>query len=83
MAIQIWEPRYRDMKVLVARYKLPPGGDIDIEIMKGARKGFYHVKNQSICSSPIEYMKTRNGRKIEMRAIPFDKLERVYRDDTF
>lgn len=77
MAIQVWEPRYRDMAVLVARFKIPAGGDINVEIMRGARKGLYHVTNESICSSPIEFMQTKSGKKLEMRAIPFSKLERI------
>lgn len=80
MAINIKEPRYRDMTVLVARFRLPPAQDVEIEIEKGARKGFYRAKSEVICSSPIEFMKTKNGRKLEMRAIPLSKLERIEND---
>jgi len=80
MTIQIKEPRYRDMTVLVARFRLPPAQDVEIEIEKGARKGHYLAKSEVICSSPIEFMKTKNGRKLEMRVIPLTKLERIEDD---
>ena len=77
MAIQIREPRYRDMAVLVARFRIPCGEDIKVEIQKGSRKGLYRIRNEAICSSPIEFMNTRSGKRLEMRAIPFSKLERL------
>jgi len=77
ITIKIWEPRYRDMTVLVARYRIPPASDIQVQIMKGARKGLYLVKSEAICSAPIEMMATKSKRKIEMRVIPFSKLERI------
>ena len=75
--VEIYEPRYKDMAVLVARFRIPPASDILVEILKGARKGLYKINSESICSSPIEFMKTRAGKRIEMRAIPFSKLERI------
>lgn len=75
--IKIKEPRYRDRKVLVARYRISCGQDITIEIQKGSYKGIYRVSNDDICSSDIESMKTRRGDTISMRAIPLDKLERI------
>ena len=32
--IEIWEPRYKDMTVLVAKDKIVAGKDVDIEITK-------------------------------------------------
>lgn len=75
--IKIREPRYRDQVVLVARYHIPCGNDITLEIEKGARAGIYKVKHEDIIKSPIESMKTRNGKAIQMRAIPLDYLERI------
>lgn len=75
--IKIKEPRYRDRRVLVARYRIPCGGDITIEILKGAYKGLYKATNDVICDSPIENMKTRNGASLSMRAISIDNLERI------
>ena len=74
--IKIKEPRYRDRKVLVARYRLACGSGADIEIMKGAMKGVYHASNETIINSDIESMKCRNGSTMQVRAIPLDLLER-------
>ena len=75
--IKIWQPRYRDNSCLVARFRIPCGRGINVEILKGARKGLYKVSSEDICSSPIETMRTKAGKFIEMRAIPLDKLVRV------
>lgn len=75
--IQIWEPRWRDRRVLLARYRLPAGQDVQVEIKKSAAKGLYRVPNTLICKSPIEDMKTKSGKTIKMRAIPLDEMERV------
>lgn len=75
--IIIKSPRYRDRTVLIARYKIPCGGDVDIEILYGAYKGKYHIKNKVLINSPIEGMETRQGKIIAMRAVPLDAMERV------
>ena len=79
--IKIKEPRYRDRKVLIARYKIPCGTDFRIEIEKGAYKGIYKVSNELVCKSPIESMKTRAGAQMQMRAVSLDELERVEDED--
>lgn len=73
----IKEPRYHDRTVLLARYKLPCGQDVEVMIMKGAYKGIYKISNEDICNSPIETMKTKAGKNMLMRAVPLDKLERI------
>lgn len=75
--IKIWEPRWRDRTVLIARYKIPCGADFQIEIVKSAAKGLYRVTNELVCKSPIETMKTKSGKTIQMRAVPLDELERL------
>lgn len=75
--IKIWQPRYRDNTCLVARFRIPCGGDIEVEILKGARKGLYKVMNRDICDSPIEKMRTKQGKLIDVRAIPLTKLIRI------
>lgn len=75
--IKIWEPRWKDRKVLIARYRIPCGVDFEIEIMKSSAKGIYRVTNELVCKSPIEIMKTKTGKEISMRAVPLDELERV------
>ena len=75
--IKIFEPRYRDRKVLLARYKLPCGQDVEVEIMKGAYKGVYKVANEVIINSALEYMTTKQGKQIMMRAVDLDVLEPI------
>ena len=75
--IKILQPRWRDRRVLIARYKIPAGCDFNIEITQSAAKGIYRVSNDLICKSPIESMKTKNGKAIQVRVVPLDELERV------
>lgn len=75
--IEIRAPRYRDRVVLLAKYHLTRGQDVDVKILYGAYKGNYHVPNDVICQSPVEPMTTKRGKQIAMRAVPLDKMERV------
>lgn len=75
--INIKSPRYRDRTVLLARYRLPCGQDVKVKITEGAYKGIYNVTNDVICKSPIEGMKTKQGKTIAMRAVSLDAMERV------
>lgn len=75
--IKIWQPRWRDRVVLIARYRIPAGQDFNIEITQGTAKGVYRIKNDLICKSPIESMKTRTGKTIQMRVVPLDEIEKV------
>ena len=75
--IEIRAPRYRDRVVLLAKYRLPCGQGVDVKILYGAYKGIYHVSNKAICESPIELMTTKQGKQIQMRAVPLDKMERA------
>ena len=75
--IEIIAPRYRDRTVLLARYRLPCGQDVDVKILRGAYKGFYRVSNEAIVKAPIEEMKTKAGKMMSMRAVPLDAMERT------
>ncbi len=75
--IKIKEPRYHDRSVLIARYHIPCGQGVTIQILKGAYAGEYKVSNEVICASPIETMRTRSGKNLSMRAVPIEKLERI------
>jgi len=75
--IKIKAPRYRDRSVLLARYRLPCGQGVTVEILTGAYKGVYKVSSDTICKSPIEGMETKQGKIIAMRVIPLDAMERV------
>ena len=76
--IKIWEPRYRDRKVLIAAYKYK-GQDLEIEITRGAYKGIYIVPATVINDSPRESMATKNETSIGMIAVSIDKL--IRKDD--
>lgn len=75
--IEIIEPRYHDRCVLIARYKIPCGKDIQIKILRGAYKGVYSIKNDVIIKSPVEGMMTKSGKMMSVRAVPIDKMERI------
>lgn len=75
--IEIIEPRYHDRCVLIARYKIPCGKDIDVKILRGAYKGVYKIKNDVIIKSPVEGMMTKAGKMVSVRAVSIDKMERV------
>ena len=75
--IEVKSPRYRDRTVLLARYRLAGGCDVDVKILYGAYKGIYRVTNETICRSAIETMRTRSGYEISMRAVPIDEMERI------
>lgn len=75
--IKIKSPRYHDRKLLIARYRIPAGANIKVEILTGSYKGIYKITSDTICHSPIEIMKTRNGNSISMRAVSLDYIERL------
>lgn len=75
--IEIWQPRWKDRTVLVARYKIAYGQDFKIKITQSAAKGIYLVKSAVCRDAHIEKMKTKQGKDIEMKVIPMDKLERL------
>ncbi len=75
--IKIKEPRYRDRKVLLAEHNMYVGEDADVEILYGAYKGTYKVAWEDIDAAKQEYMKTKNGSSIPMRAVPLDKFKKV------
>lgn len=75
--IHILEPRYNDRRVLVARWRIPAGGDIFLAIQKGAYKGLYKATNKVICASPIEPFTAKSGVTFQVRAIAINELERM------
>lgn len=73
--IQILEPRYRDMTILVAYYKLAAQGfSSEIEILRGPRKGKYIVSQEEATASRTETLKTKSGKKMLVKVIPLEKL---------
>ena len=75
--IEIWEPRYRDRKVLVASNKVRANQDVEIEITKGFYKGKYVVDYKEVENSAREKMATKRGGEIEVICIPLDKLKKI------
>lgn len=77
--IEIWEPRYRDRSVLLAKYKvkqLRSSNGVEVKIEKGAYKGNWVVPNDVLDESKEEKMKTKNGTEIEMIAVPLERMEK-------
>jgi hypothetical protein len=64
--IEIWEPRYHDNVVLVAKHKVMPG-DNTIVFTKSKKlvNKEYHIPGKTIMSCPLD----TNG-KIECYAVP-------------
>lgn len=73
--IEIWEPRYRDLTVLVAPRHLPTEGNAFIEITKGEYQGKYSVSEEDYTKAPLEKIKANKGEKIlTMKVIPLGAL---------
>ena len=75
--VEIFEPRYRDRCILIAKYKICPGYPMQIRILKGSYKGKYRIPAKVLSGGPYEIMKTKTGKNIEMKAIALDSLERM------
>lgn len=75
--ITVFEPRYRDRVVLLAKYRLPKDDLIQVKITKGAYKGLYEVKAEDIRAAKSETMMSKQGQPIAMKAVPLDKLVAV------
>lgn len=75
--IEIFEPRYHDKVVLVASYKIPRSGDLEIKITKGYYAGAYVVSVSELNGCKKDVMKTKRGGNLEMVAIPLDMLRKV------
>lgn len=75
--VEIFEPRYRDRSVLIARYKISPGYPMQVKILRGAYKGKYEIPAKALSGGTSEMMKTKAGQNIEMKAIPLDSLVRI------
>lgn len=68
--LEIWDVRWHDRKVLIAKYKVCSGNN-DIIFTKGTLKGKkFRINGIDLSKYPIE----SNGR-IDCYAIPLDKME--------
>lgn len=69
--IEVWEPRWHDRKVLLAKHKVRNGMN-RINITRGAAKGKYKMSVIAIKSYPLE----SNG-TIACYSVPLEKLTRI------
>lgn len=74
--IEIWEPRYRDKSVLIATYRLPREGDVEVKITKGFYSGKYIISRDDIIGAKIEDMKTKKGGTVQIISVPLHKLKK-------
>jgi len=72
--IIVWAPRYKDRKVLIAKYKVGNHNEIIFEKAKHLLDMKFYMSGQQITSYPLE----DNG-KIACYAVPMDDLFRLER----
>lgn len=70
--IQIWEPRYSDDTVLVAKYKVKDDNLIVFTKAKHLKGMEFRVSGETVRKCPLD-----NNSKIECYAVPMDLLQRV------
>ena len=78
--IEVLEPRYHDMKVLVAGYKVK-GYPVRIKIVNGFYAGEYLASKQVVENSERKIIKSKKGNDVEMICIPYDDLEQIKEED--
>lgn len=74
--IEIWEPRYKDMTVLIMTKKLKSGVDNHIEITKGAYNGKYIVPQETLAECRTEMKPTKSGYIMSFTIVPLNKLKK-------
>ena len=67
--IEIWEPRYHDMVLLIKPSRLTPGQDADIRITKGSYAGEYLLPGNVIGHCSVEHKDFG-----DMVIVPFESL---------
>ena len=67
--IEIWQPRWHDRKVLIAKYKVGQVNDIKFTKAKNLREKIYRLNRADIVRYPL----TTNGR-IECYEVPLDYI---------
>ena len=67
--IEIWEPRYHDMTVLIKPSRLTPGQDAEVRITKGKYAGEYLLPGDVISGCAVEHKDFG-----DMVIVPFNKL---------
>lgn len=72
--IEIWQPRWKDRTVLIAKYKVGTHNEIIFTKTK-SMPGSYYLSGKVIQACPTTF----NG-KLECYAVPMDKLELLERE---
>lgn len=67
--IDIWQPRWKDRKVLIAKWKVGQHNKITFSKTK-SMPGEYYLPGETVRKCPLE----SNG-KIQCYAVPMDELE--------
>lgn len=67
--IEIWQPRYRDRVVLIAKYKVGTGNEIRFTKAKHLLEKHFYITGEDIKKCPLE----TNG-TISCYAVPLDDL---------
>lgn len=73
--IQIWQPRWHDRVILIAKYKVGTHNEITFTKAKSSYPDKYYLSGKTIQSYPLE----TNG-KIACYAVPVDELELLERE---
>lgn len=80
--IEVYEPRYHDRTVLLANWKIAQGYPAEVRIKSGSYKGDYIVPWSALAYASITNIKSRQGKKIPMRVVKLDDLERMGEDES-
>lgn len=71
--IEIWQPRWHDRVVLIAKFKV--GRHNIITFSKAPTlKGEWYMSGETITKYPIETIKSKSGTTVPMYAVPLDEL---------
>lgn len=72
----IWQPRWRDMTVLIAKHTVGEHNVIEFSKLPEGRSwhGEWYVSGETIRKYPLESMNTKRGGKVMVYAVPLDEL---------
>lgn len=71
----IWQPRYRDKTVLIAKHTLGEHNLVRFTDAPSLGKDSYYLHIDTIKKYPTESMKTRRGSNILVHPVPLDELQ--------
>lgn len=74
--IEIWQPRYKDNKVLLAKYKVGTHNSVTFTKAKHLMGQEFYISGEKVKTFPID-----NNGKIECYAVDMNELEPLERVD--